>query len=89
MSVSFRVLLAAAAMTLAGAAVATPIAPPQAASKPTLSSTPATPKPVTAQQQRMKDCNKDAKAKGLKGADRKSFMSTCLKGDKAAAKATK
>jgi len=28
----------------------------------------------------MKSCNKEATDKGLKGADRKSFMSTCLKG---------
>src|SRR5215469_11747470 len=32
------------------------------------------------QQEKMKSCNADAKTKGLKGADRKSFMSTCLKG---------
>jgi hypothetical protein len=32
------------------------------------------------QQEKMKTCNADAKAKALKGAARKSFMSTCLKG---------
>jgi len=32
-----------------------------------------------AQQQKMKDCNKQAKDKALKGDERKSFMSTCLK----------
>ncbi|MEO6975854.1 MAG: PsiF family protein [Gallionella sp.] len=32
------------------------------------------------QQEKMKSCNADAKAKGLKGAERKKFMSTCLKG---------
>ena len=32
------------------------------------------------QQEKMKTCNADAKAKSLKGADRKAFMSTCLKG---------
>ena len=31
------------------------------------------------QQQKMKDCNAQATAKTLKGADRKTFMSTCLK----------
>ena len=31
------------------------------------------------QQTRMKTCNADAKAKSLKGADRKAFMSDCLK----------
>ena len=34
---------------------------------------------VTPQQQRMKDCNKQAE--GLKGAERKAFMSKCLKGE--------
>jgi hypothetical protein len=33
-----------------------------------------------AQRQRMTDCNAEAKTKALKGADRKSFMSTCLSG---------
>ncbi len=33
---------------------------------------------VTAQQQRMKDCNADANAKSLKGTDRSAFMKTCL-----------
>jgi psiF repeat len=32
------------------------------------------------QQNKMKTCNADAKTKALKGADRKAFMSTCLKG---------
>lgn len=31
------------------------------------------------QQQRMKACNKQATEKKLKGAERKSFMSSCLK----------
>ena len=34
----------------------------------------------TAQQEKMKSCNKEAGEKGLKGAERKSFMSGCLKG---------
>jgi hypothetical protein len=34
----------------------------------------------TSQQEKMKTCNADAKTKGLKGADRRAFMSTCLKG---------
>lgn len=37
-------------------------------------------KPLTTQQQKMKDCNAEATSKTLKGADRKTFMSTCLKG---------
>ena len=37
------------------------------------------PKDKPTQQTRMKTCNADAKAKSLKGADRKAFMSDCLK----------
>lgn len=37
-------------------------------------------KELTPQQAKMKSCNADASAKSLKGADRKAFMSTCLKG---------
>jgi hypothetical protein len=37
------------------------------------------------QQQRMTTCNADAKAKGLKGADRKTFMKSCLSDRTAAA----
>ena len=37
-------------------------------------------KPTTTQQSRMKTCNADAKAQKLKGTERKSFMSQCLKG---------
>jgi hypothetical protein len=33
-----------------------------------------------AQQEKMKKCNADAKAKNLKGDERKKFMSECLKG---------
>lgn len=36
--------------------------------------------PASAQQGKMKACNTDATAKGLKGDERKKFMSTCLKG---------
>jgi hypothetical protein len=39
------------------------------------------------QQQRMTTCNADAKAKGLAGADRKTFMKSCLS-DRTAAAAT-
>lgn len=34
------------------------------------------------QQEKMKKCNADASAKALKGDERKSFMSECLKGEK-------
>lgn len=40
----------------------------------------AAPSPKAAQQEKMKSCNAEAKTKGLSGTDRKSFMSTCLKG---------
>jgi len=33
---------------------------------------------LSAQQEKMKTCNADAKAKALKGLDRKKFMSECL-----------
>ena len=36
-------------------------------------------KPANSQQEKMKSCNADATAKGLKGTDRKTFMSSCLK----------
>jgi hypothetical protein len=39
-------------------------------------------KPMTAQQQRMKDCNAEAKTKALKGDARKAFMKTCLSNKK-------
>lgn len=35
-------------------------------------------KPANSQQEKMKSCNADATAKGLHGAGRKSYMSTCL-----------
>ncbi len=34
-----------------------------------------------AQQEKMKGCNAEAKTDGLKGDDRKAFMSKCLKKD--------
>jgi hypothetical protein len=48
-----------------------------AAAAPT--ATPAATAKVT-QQEKMKSCSTDAKTKGLKGEERKTFMSTCLKG---------
>ena len=42
---------------------------------------------MSKQQNKMVDCNKDAKEKNLKGAERKSFMSSCLKDKSAAQKA--
>ena len=37
-------------------------------------------KPITAQQQKMKDCNAKAGEQKLTGAARKTFMSSCLRG---------
>ena len=44
------------------------------------SSAPALPNSKMSQQDKMKVCNADANGKKLKGSERKSFMSTCLKG---------
>ncbi len=35
--------------------------------------------PTSSQQEKMKTCNADAKSQELKGAERKQFMSACLK----------
>jgi psiF repeat len=42
-------------------------------------------KVLTPQQQKMKTCNKEAKAKMLRGAERKAFLSECLKSKPGAA----
>ena len=47
-------------------------------SGPALAADPA-PKDKPSQQSRMKTCNAEAKAKSLKGDERKAFMSECLK----------
>jgi hypothetical protein len=57
--------------------------PSASAASPAAATAPASGK--TQQQQKMSDCSAQAKAKGLKGAERKTFMSTCLKGDAAPA----
>lgn len=93
MSVSFRVFAISTAMALAGAAFAASAAPATTAAKQAAAKTEtAAKKPLTTQQQRMKDCNAEAKAKSLKKDARKTFMSSCLKGKgsaKAAAPAAK
>jgi len=38
-------------------------------------------KPLTAQQERMKSCNAEARDKHMKGEERRDFMSHCLKGE--------
>lgn len=42
-------------------------------------------KALTPQQQRMQSCNQQAATKEMKGDSRKTFMSTCLKGETPAA----
>ena len=42
-------------------------------------------KPLTPQQQKMSTCSQEAKTKGLKGDERQTFMSDCLKADAAPA----
>ena len=66
---SLSLVAAALTLSLATAAIAkeTPAAESKAA------------EPRLAQQSRMKACNADAKAKALKGADRKAFMGECLR----------
>ncbi|MEO8809833.1 MAG: PsiF family protein [Rhodanobacter sp.] len=76
MSMSLRLLATTAAFAFAGAAFA---AAPQDMATPTT-------KPHTAQQERMIDCNKQATEKH--GAERKTFMSACLKGHTASAMPT-
>jgi hypothetical protein len=69
MSMSLRLLVVGAALAMTGAAFA---------GSPAASNTAPAAKTRTAQQQRMADCNQQAT--GKKGADRKTFMSSCLKG---------
>ena len=53
-------------------------AAPAADAKPAAGAAPVSAK--AKQQDKMKSCNADAKAKALKGDERKKFMSSCLKG---------
>ncbi len=64
----FRLLLAASLAVASAFVLSTPVA--------------ATGKQMTAQQQRMADCSKQAT--GKKGAEHKAFMKSCLKGGAAA-----
>lgn len=68
-------LLAAAALVLAGQFAFAPAALAAEGKKP------------TPQQQRMKDCN--AEAKGMTGQERKDFMKSCLSGKQAENKAAR
>ena len=66
------------ALSVGGAYAASHAAAPMAAG-----SAPA----MSKQQNKMVDCNKDAKEKNLKGDERKNFMSSCLKEKSVAQKA--
>ncbi len=89
MTTSFR-LLAATALFATAAFVVTPQVSQAATPTATASATKAGPAKVRSpQQQRMADCNHQAKAEGKKGPDRKTFMSTCLRGSKSATASVK
>ncbi|OGT00478.1 MAG: hypothetical protein A3K04_02415 [Gallionellales bacterium RBG_16_56_9] len=86
MSKLLSVLIAAvfAAVTFSAVAADAAMAPAKPVVAPAAKAAPAAPKKMTAQQGKMKLCNKEAKEKGLKKAERKAFMKSCLKGDSAA-----
>jgi hypothetical protein len=85
MTTSLRLLAASALFaTVAGFAFA-PQAGYAATAATAAKTAPA--KTRTPQQQRMADCNHQAKAEGKKGPERKAFMSTCLKSGKSTASA--
>lgn len=95
-----KLILAAATSLLAANLALAQTAAPAATEKKPAAAAPAAEKKTTAaapaagkkapsekqlkQQERMKACNKDAGDKKLKGADRKKFMSECLKADQPA-----
>lgn len=75
-------VLAAGILAVAFALAATPQSALGAQSSKPAATTPA--KQRTPQQQRMADCSHQAKVDNKKGAERKAFMSSCLKGGQAA-----
>ena len=84
MSTSLR-LLAAGALFAAAAFAAAPQISYAATPSTAGATTKAPAKTRTPQQQRMADCSHQAKVDGKKGAERRGFMSTCLKGPHTAA----
>ena len=83
---STRLSVAVFCLTLAGSfayAQTPPPAPPPAATAPTTGA-----KAKTPQQQKMTDCNAEAKTEKLTGDKRKEFMKSCLSSDPATAKKT-
>lgn len=75
-NLAFATLLCATFSAPLWAQTAAPQAPAKAPAAQPAAKTP------TPQQQRMSDCNKSAE--GKKGDDRKTYMSTCLRGEAAA-----
>lgn len=72
-------------MKLFAAAAAVVVVVAQLAWSPAVLSQEAAQKPVTPQQQRMRDCNREAT--GMKGEERKAFMKECLSGKRDATQA--
>jgi len=81
-----KLILAVAALLAANVAMAqAPAAQPKAATNaPAAAKKPLSEKQAK-QQERMKRCNKEAGEMKLKGPERKTFMSGCLKGEPGAA----
>lgn len=77
-------LLAASALLTAFAFTANPSVTYAAAAKAATGNTTPAKKARTPQQQRMADCSHKAKLDGKKDAERRAFMSSCLKGHHAA-----
>ena len=80
-------LLAASALVVALVFTTTPQVADAAQTSKAANATAAPVKQRTPQQQRMADCNHKAKLEGKKGAERKAFMSSCLKGKQASSTA--
>ncbi|HEY9513306.1 MAG TPA: PsiF family protein [Rhodanobacter sp.] len=85
MSTSLRLLAAGALFAAAAAFAAAPQISYAATPSTAGATTKAPAKTRTPQQQRMADCSHQAKVDGKKGAERRGFMSTCLKGPHTAA----
>lgn len=78
-------LLAASTLVVALVFAVTPQVTCAAQATKADSSTTTPAKKRTPQQQRMADCNHQAKAEGKKGPERRTFMSSCLKGNASSA----
>jgi hypothetical protein len=71
------------ALFLPAAAMAQAVSPPEGTAQTTITTRPArTPTPAqAAQQQRMRDCNAEARRRNLTGTARQAFMRPCLAGN--------